>query len=106
MSKVFSQRACAASVDAPCQRCEKVRKTCRFCERCKDCCECPICPWCGGAEPLMSSSHFVKEVGEECHCETCAGWPKCRRRVDIDDPYGVDEAGYWCDKCGPKRFKE
>lgn len=97
-----------ADVEAPCIECEKVRKTCRHCEQCKECCDCPICPWCGGADTSrgMCGGDFVKEVGEECHCESCAGWPKCNRRVDTDNPYGADEVGYWCDKCGPKHFGE
>ena len=104
MPKALPDRFLKADPDCPCDGCNKVRKTCRHCEKCKDCCNCPICPWCGGAEPLYSSPNFIKDVGEERHCEPCTG-KGCRNRVDSWDPYGIDDNGdVWCDKCGPKHF--
>lgn len=108
MAAKLQERFLKADAEYPCEGCGKVRKTCRHCEKCKDCCDCPICPHCGGAEMDRSCDEFVKEVGDECYCETCAGWPArgCQGLIDSRDPYGIDDKGVWCNKCGPKHFKE
>lgn len=102
MMKKIEDRFLKADRDCPCRDCEKVRKTCRHCEKCKECCDCPICPWCGGADSFFCSTDFIKDVGEECHCEPCKG---CGKHIDAWDPYGVDDdQSVWCHKCGPKHF--
>jgi hypothetical protein len=103
------ERFIKADIDSPCEKCEKVRATCRFCEKCKDCCDCPICSSCGGAEGDKACDHFIKDVGHECNCEMCAGWPQkgCFGKIDkdfgnyIDNPNGGCSLMY-CDKCYKK----